>query len=393
MTPPWPSPSPKGSGLRSRLVRTLVVMVGLTVILGFVLVQGAVVLASYHHLPNIPPDLLAAEKALRAGAVPDRETILRMIEAGDETSLIEDRAILLSLGVLLVLSVLSGAAIALHLSRLIGTPVERVAVAARRLAGGDFTARAEPSPGSAQETAQLVADFNHMALALETLDRESTENAAAIAHELRTPLTILRGRLQGLRDAVFPPTPREFDGLIGQVEALTRLVDDLRTVSLATTGRLELRRCAVDLAVELDLLLDGMEPILAASGLSLERDLRPAPLEADGQRLRQATLALLENARQHAGGNVRVETRRLAPTGGQPMVVLRVLDRGPGIAADPPDLVFGRFWRAEPSRSRASGGSGLGLAVVKAIAEAHGGAATAANRPDGGAVFELRLPA
>jgi two-component system sensor histidine kinase AdeS len=368
-------------------------MLALTVVFGFILIQGSMFLASWHNLPNIPPDLLEAEtRLLRDGIVPDPDTILRMVAVGQQTSLIEDRAMLLSLAMLLMLVILSGWITARHLSRRIGTPMERVAVAARRLAGGDFTARADPSPGAAREAGQLVVDFNHMAASLQTLDRELTENAAAIAHELRTPLTILRGRLQGLKDGVFPPSGREFDRLITQVDGLTRLVEDLRTVSLASTGRLDLRRGPVDLAVDLDLLLDGMEPALEAAGLSLERDLRPAPLMGDGQRLRQATLALLENARRHAGGSVRVETRLVAGGGGRPVAILRVLDRGPGIAADPPDRVFERFWRADPSRSRDSGGSGLGLAVVRAIAEAHGGTAAAANRPDGGAVVELRLP-
>ncbi len=155
-------------------------------------------------------------------------------------------------------------------------------------------------------------------------------------------------------------------------------------------GRLLLQPANLDLAQEIEAAVDALAPDFTAAGLTIERDLRPAPVRADPARLRQVVLVMLENARRYAltGGVARVETRR-----GEGMVYLRVLDRGPGLRVGDEERVFERFWRADESRSRDAGGTGLGLAVVKAIAEAHGGSAIAFARPGGGACFEIRLPA
>jgi two-component system sensor histidine kinase AdeS len=146
----------------------------------------------------------------------------------------------------------------------------------------------------------------------------------------------------------------------------------------------------MELATEVESLLPVIEPDLHALGMRLELDLRPAPVHADPQRLRQMLICLLDNARRYAseGGVVRIETHASGSAG-----VLRVLDRGAGFPPGGAARAFERFWRSEASRSRQTGGSGLGLSVVRAIAEAHGGRAHAANRPDGGAVLEVRLPA
>jgi len=385
-------PRPQGPGLRSRLIRTLVVTVSLTVVLGFIGIETAMTMQTLYIVKQMPPDLLATQALINQGIPPEAEALKRLVQAGQEIETSTDIGLFVSLALLLILSGLSGVGIGHHLARRIAEPMDRVAGAARRLAEGEFTARAPVPVGAAKEAVQLIQDFNHMAAALETLDRELNASAAATAHELRTPLTILRGRLQGIRDGIFQPSTRELDGLIGQVEGLARIVEDLRTVSLANTGRLELRKGPVDLATEMDMLVDTIRPDLEAAGLEVQLDLRPARLHADAPRLRQAALALLDNARRHAAGEVRVETRWQTGTDGQPVAVLRVLDRGPGLRADPPARVFDRFWRGDPSRSRDSGGSGLGLAVVKAIIEAHGGTVLAADRPGGGAVLELRLP-
>jgi two-component system sensor histidine kinase BaeS/two-component system sensor histidine kinase AdeS len=269
-------------------------------------------------------------------------------------------------------------------------PLEQVAHAARRVAQGDLDARAEPVRDSSLELRQLVDDFNRMADSLAASRRELKESTAAIAHELRTPLTILRGRLQGIHDGVFASGPAEITALIQQVESLSRVVEDLRVVSLAGAASLALERRSVELATEVENLLPVIEPDLHALGMRLELDLRPAPVHADPQRLRQMLICLLDNARRYAseGGVVRIETHSAGDAG-----VLRVLDRGAGFPPGGAERAFERFWRSEASRSRQTGGSGLGLSVVRAIADAHGGQAHAANRPDGGALLEVRLPA
>ena len=340
----------------------------------------------------MPPQALAAYNAIEANRPPQPTDfqVLLDVHKGLETrlSLME----LAALAICGTVALTAGVAAALWFARRISEPLHRVAATARRVAGGDLGARVvQPEfGGGAGETHQLIADFNLMADEMQRAERDMRESVAAIAHELRTPLTVLRGRLQGMSDGVFVPDSKGLAGLILQVDSLTQIVEDLRTLSLAMAGRLLLQPANLDLAQEIEAAVDALAPDFTAAGLTIERDLRPAPVRADPARLRQVLLVMLENARRYAlaGGVARVETRR-----GEGMVYLRVLDRGPGLRMGDEERVFERFWRADESRSRDAGGTGLGLAVVKAIAEAHGGSAIAFARPGGGACFEIRLPA
>lgn len=341
---------------------------------------------------QLPPDALAAYHAIEENRLPRQADLQALL---DVYISLEDQLGLMEVGALAVcgaVALTAGVAAALWFARRISEPLHRVAATARRVAGGDLSARVvTPSTGGgAGETHQLIADFNLMAEEMQRSERDMRESVAAIAHELRTPLTVLRGRLQGMSDGVFVPDSKGLAGLILQVDSLAQIVEDLRTLSLAMSGRLLLQPANLDLATEIDAAVDALVPEMAAAGLIIERDLRPARVTADAARLRQVLLVMLDNARRYAvsGGVARVETRRDKGT-----VVLRVLDRGPGLRPGDEERVFERFWRADESRSRDAGGTGLGLAVVKAIAEAHGGAACAFARPGGGACFEIRLPA
>jgi two-component system, OmpR family, sensor histidine kinase AdeS len=286
-------------------------------------------------------------------------------------------------------SALLGIVIALILANRIGKPLEAVSVAARRVAGGDLSARIDAKEGGAGETSRLIHNFNAMARSLQRFDRQASESTASIAHELRTPLTILRGRLQGMREGLFKTDGANIDGLIAQVDSLTQIVNDLNVVSLAQAGRLDVQLDHIDIAEEIGSLLQTIAPDLKASELTLETALSSVFMDADANRLRQATLALIENVRHHAaiGRVLGLETG--ADEDG---AFIRVLDRGPGFAPEVADRLFDPFWRGEPSRSRLSGGTGLGLSVVASIAHAHHGKAIARPREGGGAIFELKFP-
>ncbi|MFM7533543.1 MAG: ATP-binding protein [Rubrivivax sp.] len=342
------------------------------------------------YLDNLPPAAQRAGRDLEALRLPDPADLGVLKEASEAAHAQGQLYSDLGLAVLTVLAACVALWLAMAVGQRLARPIERVAQAARRVAQGDLDARAEPGRGSSLELRQLVDDFNQMADSLAASRRELKESTAAIAHELRTPLTILRGRLQGIHDGVFASGPAEITALIQQVDSLSRVVDDLRVVSLAGANSLALQCRPMELATEVESLLPVIEPDLHALGMRLELDLRPAPVHADPQRLRQMLICLLDNARRYAseGGVVRIETHASGSAG-----VLRVLDRGAGFSPGGAERAFERFWRSEASRSRQTGGSGLGLSVVRAIADAHGGQAHAANRPDGGAVLEVRLPA
>lgn len=271
----------------------------------------------------------------------------------------------------------------------IARPIEEVAEGVRTIAQGRLGGHVEEPAHASLEAQDLVAAFNDMSEELFRADQELTASAAAVAHELRTPLTVLRGRLQGLRDGVFEPTEGSIDALIAQVETLSRITEDLNALSLLMAGRLTPKVSRVDLAAEARSVLEAIMPDLQRDGFTVEHALEPSIACVDPARVRQALTALIENARRYAasGRFLRVEA---SAEGGWAMI--KVIDRGPGIAAEDSERVFDRWWRAEPSRTRQDGGSGLGLAIVRAVAAIHGGEVRAANHEDGGAEFTLRFP-
>lgn len=292
------------------------------------------------------------------------------------------------IAVFLLLGLIIAIVSALRLAERILAPLNSVAEGARRIAAGDLTARASPGDRSLGETAHLVDDFNAMAQRLEDTAEAMVSWNAAVAHELRTPLTILRGRIQGLTEGLFEPNDELFRSLLWQIEGLSRLVDDLRVVTLSDSRRLEMRFALTDLEQEVREVIDAMRPSLVRAGFSVELNTRPIVLACDSVRLRQALLALLENARRYATPGLLQVLMRIDGDN----LVVAVEDQGPGLSPDFAPLAFDAFSRAEVSRSRQLGGSGLGLSVVRAIAEAHNGRAAYKVSATGGSVFEIILP-
>lgn len=293
------------------------------------------------------------------------------------------------LGTIIAVGLIAALILGWRLALTIVRPLKSVADAARLIASGDFSTRAETIQTSFGEADSLIDDFNTMASRLEHTEAELKYSNSAIAHELRTPLTILRGRLQGLSDGVFKPTPELYGRLIAHVDDLTRIVEDLRTLGLSNAGKLELKLDEVDLATEGANAVSSMEQELANAGITVERDLGHAVVLADKSRVRQTLFALLDNARRYApGSKVVVETRRTSDR-----AIIRCTDDGPGLPNGLEERAFERFWRADESRARASGGSGLGLPIVRAIALAHGGDARIVTTSGKGMSIEIWLPA
>lgn len=281
------------------------------------------------------------------------------------------------------------AVVALHLARRILVPLNSLANSIRLVANGDLSARADAGDRSLGEASALADDFNALAGQLQRMTLERSFWNAAIAHELRTPVTILRGRLQGLAEGVFEPDESLLRGLLAQVEGLSRLIEDLRAVSLAESGHLNLQIQATDLSAEVASVVDFCRHALQASGHRPILDLQEGSVLCDPVRIRQALLALLENVRRHAVPGV-VYIRARQEDGWS---VLQVEDEGPGI---PPEFAsqvftaFRRLPRADGPNTGSAGGSGLGLAVAAAIAQAHGGSASCHLSAAGGSCFELR---
>jgi signal transduction histidine kinase len=282
---------------------------------------------------------------------------------------------------------------AILISSRIARPLWAVSKAAQQVAEGEWAARASVHSRATRgnsETARLVRNFNTMADSLERLEVERTASIAAIAHELRTPLTVLRGRLEAIRDGVLELDSAESTLLVQQVELLSRLVNDLRTLSLAEAGKLSLQLQTIDLAGLTRSIVSSFEARAGEKSVRLELA-TPDQLQVklDPNRYHQVLGNLLENALRHTpeDGFVRVnlEARELSAE-------LTVRDSGVGIPPEAIEQIFERFYRVDSSRNRASGGSGLGLAIVRAVVEAHGGIILARNAQGGGAEFRVSLP-
>ena len=225
------------------------------------------------------------------------------------------------------------------------------------------------------------------------------------AHELKTPLAVIEATSSAMIDGVYTPERRHLETIRDQSRILARIVDDLRTISLAEGGHLPLQRRPLDVRAVLDSVAAGFEARAVSGSIKLSTD-GPSGLivEADPERVRQVVGALVDNALRHTptGGSVRLvglATKAPGPAvagktaPARPVVRISIEDSGPGIPVDALGSIFERFYQADPSRSRGTGTSGLGLSIVKALAEAHGGRAGAENRPEGGARLWIELPA
>ena len=220
--------------------------------------------------------------------------------------------------------------------------------------------------------------------------RRQREFAADASHELRTPLTVIRSSVEHLRRNAARPVADvrgPLDDIEAETEQLTSLVDDLLLLARADSGAVELRRERVDASEAVGLALRSLREPAERLGVRLQLAAEPAVVNGDPERLRQLVTILVDNAIKHSPEGATVDVR-VARHGDR--VRLEVDDRGSGIRPENLERVFDRFWRA-PDTTRE--GTGLGLAIARWIAERHGGSVSAANRPTGGARFEVILPA
>jgi len=275
------------------------------------------------------------------------------------------------------------------LSRRILGPVEALTAAARRMEKGDLSQRVEIQ--SEDEIGELARAFNAMADGLERLEKLRRNMVTDVAHELRTPLSTIRGYLEALRDGVMESTPATLKLLHEEAMLLNRLVDDLQELSLAEAGQLTLDRQPVNLNEVVNGAVEAVQPQVEVKGITVHFDLEEGlPLvNIDPQRIGQVLRNLLANALNHTppGGKVTIAAKAKATE-----VEVSVSDTGEGIASEHLPYIFERFYRADKSRSRATGGTGLGLAIAKELVEAHGGQITVESRVGQGTTFTFTLP-
>jgi signal transduction histidine kinase len=287
-----------------------------------------------------------------------------------------------------VIAVATATVVSLAVAARIARPISALAGAARRVAGGHYAERVPADePG---ELGELAESFNEMAGSLESTERRRVQLVGDVAHELRTPLTTIDGYLEGLEDGVIEARPETWRLLRTETARLTRMVSDLSELWRAEARQLPLEIERVDASEVAREVAERFRPQARARGIEVEVREAPAAALADRDRLAQVVSNYLSNALRHApdGSRIVVEVVERGAT-----VRLVVADEGPGLAPEQLEAVFERFYRVDPARSRAAGGAGIGLAIVRALAEAMGGQAWAESAGQGrGSTFLVELP-
>ncbi len=272
-------------------------------------------------------------------------------------------------------------------------PVRELTYAAAQLAHGNLAQRV-PVRGE-DELATLGQAFNQMAISLQQSEESRRAMTADIAHELRNPLAVQRANLEALQDGIYPLTSENLEPILEQNHLLTRLVEDLRTLASVDSGQLVLECSPTDLTALVQRVAERFKPQTDARQIALDVN-TPSQFPAmtlDSGRVEQILGNLISNALRYTPQNGRISVElRLQEQHNQKDAILYVHDSGPGIPPEALAHIFERFYRADHSRSREEGGSGLGLTIASQLAEAHGGRLTAANHPQGGALLTLTLP-
>lgn len=351
--------------MRARLVGMVVALLAVTL--------GAVAIISTR-VAHVEMRRLEVHRLPRSGDLPPRIIVLRKEGDDARTTSSLDRSFFFIFAGATVFGVL----MALVVGRWISVPVERLTAAARRMGSGDLSVRVEPSGGAQLE--ELAQSFNEMAAAIDRNEEVRRRMVSDVAHELRAPLTNLRCELESIQDGLTTATPERIVSLHDEVMHLSALVDDLQDLSLADAGKLEIdaQRLNVSAVVR--------RVSAQRAAITFEGDENVTAM-ADARRVVQILTNLVSNAIAAQATEIRIAWETTASE-----VLIRVTDNGTGIEPEHLPHIFERFYRVDPSRSRATGGAGLGLAIVEQLVRAHGGRVWVESTPGAGTTVSFTLP-
>lgn len=330
----------------------------------------------------IAPDIYQSHVREALGVVPD--AVKNHLDHAFTDSIIAALAIAIAAAALTAVAV--SAFLAVRMLR----PIRAMAEGAAGIAAGRYDARI-PVSGS-DELAVLGRAFNEMADSLQTAERHRRELVSDVAHEFRTPLATIEGYVEAMSDGTMPRDDETLGVLANETRRMARLLEDLSRVSRAEGRQLDLRLAVSEPRLLIADAAQAAAVSFASKGVRLDAPTGPssAPVLVDRDRIAEVLGNLLENALRHTppGGHVEIGAARRDDT-----VEIWVSDSGEGLAHEDLERVFERFYRADPARSRSSGGVGIGLAIARAIVTAHRGRIWAQSMGRGrGSRFVLALP-
>jgi len=292
-------------------------------------------------------------------------------------------------GAILSVGLLASYAVA----RSITIPLRQLADAAEEIEKGKFDLQVKVD-NTEDELGHLANAFNRMTEALSASNRLRRRLLADIAHELKTPLAVMQGHLEGMLEGVVTVNKEEIASLHEETTHLNRLINDLRDLSLAESGQLKLNKTATDINQLISRALQMLKPLAEEKEINLECNLKPIPnIMVDAGRMNQIIYNLLTNALRYTPvkGIIEISTSLIKQRGGQ-WLKMEVKDNGQGISPEDLPYIFHHFYRSDQSRNRKSGGSGIGLAIVKQLVENHGGYVDVQSKVGEGSSFYSYLP-
>lgn len=293
--------------------------------------------------------------------------------------------ILLSVGVIsLLVSLLAG-----HLlSKRISHPILKTVEAAKQIAGGRYEVRLKEKSDT-RELHMLIISINHLAESLETMEKLREQLTEDVAHELRTPITILQSYLEAMTEGLWEASPERLQSCYDEVVRIGKLVGDLDSLARLEKDNLNLDKQRIDLRAVIEQTAASFEAELTGNSLQICIQGPHVELMADHSRIKQVVVNLLSNAIKYSGEgcSITFELFERKDTAG-----FTITDNGIGIPKEELPYIFERFYRADKSRNRMTGGAGIGLAIVQSIVQAHGGGVTAESEPGKGSTFRVYLP-
>ena len=284
-------------------------------------------------------------------------------------------------------SVLAALVLAFLLAETLSRPMRRIRVAADRIGQGDLETRVEPAGDP--ELRAVAQALNRLAETLEQEEEIRKHTVADLAHELRTPVNGLLARIEAAQDGVLSG-PDNLEAMHAEAVRLTRLLDDLSRLADAEQPGLLLDKQPLDLAEVAQASADSFAPRFDDAGIVLELETESVWVEGNSDRLEQVVSNLLSNALRYTpeGGAVNIRVERAGQE-----AVIEVRDTGAGIATEDQRHIYTRFWRGDPSRSPETGGTGIGLAIVRELVRAHDGRIDVESVVGAGSAFRVSLPA
>jgi two-component system sensor histidine kinase BaeS len=284
----------------------------------------------------------------------------------------------------LFFSILTGIFLARHLSK----PILKTVEAAKDISEGKYDTRINEQAGT-KEVDQLISSINQLARSLEKQETLRKQMTADVAHELRTPLTTVQTHLEAIIEGVWEPTKERLESCYDEMNRLGGIVSDLENLAKVESDNLKLNKDVVKLHELTEKTLTVFEKEYQDKDLNIVLDGDCSSIYADGDRVSQVLVNLLSNAVKYTpeGGKIRI-----ALSENDEFASIRIEDNGIGIPEEEMPYIFERFYRADKSRNRKTGGSGIGLAIVKSIVSAHGGTVEVESRLNEGSCFTVNLP-